>query len=399
MNPLKFEMMLNFIARECCLSEEKFKTYRRLGVNPIEWPAIRAKTLLVEFFATVECLNYRAAQGSHGWALIALEHECFDLEQIRINYRNMINICAARDLATKLYENPQDLEKILNDFKLGKTTTIELKNVLDNYNLVIERHLKKVHEGESLKTLPHFPKLSSAIGGFNPGRITIITAKTGFGKTKLAINLAEAASEKMPTIFYNMEMDFDEFTSMFIQKNAKIKNKYWADGSFVTNDNLKLILEGRKEHFKNLFISDGRSITTQELLSSIYIQAELISHFIVIDYDQKVLIERNNEEWFGILKLVESLEEAAKVTKSHIILLAQSNDDGNVKASARSQQPASAVLNFTKLEDGRYAIQSKKNRFGEPFTLEVDYYPSISTVLEKDFIIETKKPEKKFRDL
>lgn len=387
--------MLNFIARECCLSEDKYKTFKRLGVNPVEWPAIRSKPLLVEFFATVECLNYRAAQGSHGRTLIALEHERFDIEQIRIHYRHQINIQKARDLASQLLEKPQDVDKIISEYKTGKSTSVELRNVFDSYDSVIERHLQKVHRGDSLKALPSFPKLSKAIGGFNPGRITIISAQTGFGKTKLAINLADSASEVMPTIFYNMEMDFDEFTSMFIQKNTKIKNKYWADGSFVTNDNIKAILDGKKESFKNLFISNGKSITTEELLSSIYIQAETTPHFIVIDYDQKVLIERTKDEWFGILKLVEALEEAAKVTESHVVLLAQANDMGNIKASARAQQPASAVLNFTKLDDGRFAIQSKKNRFGEPFTLEVDYDPSISIVIENDFINYVPKTEMK----
>lgn len=395
MTPKDFELMLNFIARECCLSEEKFKTFKRLGVNPIEWPAIRAKALLVEFFATVECLNYRAAQGSHGRHLIALEFESCDLEKIRIHYRHQINIQKARDLAAQLLEKPQDVDKIISEYKTGKSTSVELRNVFDSYDSVIERHLQKVHRGDSLKVLPSFPKLSKAIGGFNPGRITIILAQTGFGKTKLAINLADSASEVMPTIFYNMEMDFDEFTSMFIQKNAKIKNNYWADGSFVTNDNIKIILDGKKESFKNLFISNGKSITTEELLSSIYIQAETTPHFIVIDYDQKVLIERTNDEWFGILKLVEAIEEAAKVTESHIVLLAQANDMGNIKASARAQQPTSAVLNFTKLDDGRFAIQSKKNRFGEPFTLEVDYDPSISIVIENDFINHIPRTEMK----
>lgn len=395
MTPKDFELMLNFIARECCLSEEKFKAFKRLGVNPIEWPAVRAKALLVEFFSTVECLNYRAAQGSHGRALVALEHERFDLEQIRIHYRHQINISKARDLASQLLEKPHELDKIISEYKSGKTSNVELRNVFDSYESVVERHLQKVHRGDSLKALPSFPKLSKAIGGFNPGRVTIISAQTGFGKTKLAINLADSASEVMPTVFYNMEMDFDEFTSMLIQKNAKIKNKYWADGSFVTHDNAKAILEGKKESFRNLSISNGKAITTEELLSSIYIQAETTPHFIVIDYDQKVLIERTKDEWFGILKLVEALEEAAKVTESHVILLAQANDLGNIKASARAQQPASAVLNFTKLDDGRFAIQSKKNRFGEPFTLEVDYDPSITIVIERDFINYIPKTEMK----
>lgn len=395
MTPKDFELMLNFIARECCLSEDKYKTFKRLGVNPIEWPAVRARSLLIEFFGTVECLNYRAAQGSHGRALVALEYASYDLEQIRIHYRHQINTERARDLASKLLERPQDVDKIMSEFKTGKSTSVELRNVFDNYDAVVERHMRKIRQGEALKVLPAFPKLSKAIGGFNPGRITIIAAQTGFGKTKLAINLADSAAEVMPTIFYNMEMDCDEFMSMFVQKGAHIKNKYWADGSFITNDNIKAILEGKKESYKNLFISDGKTITTEELLSSIYIQAEVNPHFIVVDYDQKVMIERTKEEWYGILKLVEALEEAAKVTHSHVILLAQANDTGNIKASARAQQPASAVLSFLKNENGISVIQSRKNRFGEPFCLEVDYDPSMSIVIEREFIKEIPQIDRK----
>jgi hypothetical protein len=392
MNPIDFELMLNFIARECALSEESFKNFKRLGVNPIEWPPIQSRMPLIEFFSTAEVLGYLSAQGSHGRHFLGLKNERYEIAQIRVHYRHQINILKAKEIARRLDNAPGDLEKIIAEVNIGRATGVQLRTVFDNYDAIIERHINKAKSGESLIILPKFPKLSKAIGGFNGERVTIISATSGFGKTKLAVNLADSAVEIMPTIFYNMEMMFEEFVHLFMQKRARIKNEYWASGSFITNDNLKALNEAKTDSLKQLKISDGKTISVSDLIASIYVEAETTPHFIIVDYDQKVMIERNREEWQGILNLVVSLEDAAKATNSHVILLAQANDIGAVKASGRAQQPASNLLNFKRDEDGRTIIHGLKTRFAKPFILEVDYDPAISQVTELDFL-STQKPK------
>jgi hypothetical protein len=398
MNSSDFELMLNWIARKCALSEINYKELRRLGVNPIDWPDVASRLPSIEFFATVECLNYRAAQGSHGRHLLAFKYEELSFEHISLFYNPEIKKLKYSKLAYAILENPALGDRFLHDFKNNQNDSLELRVFSENISSTIENHMRSVKSKESFKILPDFPKLSKSIGGFNGGRVTIISAQTGFGKTKLAVNIADSASKIIPTIFFNMEMSFDDFSGLIIQKKARIRNHDWYDGSFITDYNLNEILKISDEKTMGLKLSDGRALTCDEIISTIYSEAENGPIFIIVDYDQKVKLKRGQDEWMGVLKFVEELEEVAKATGSHVLLLAQANDLGNLKSSARAQQPASSVLNFCKNESGITVIRSLKNRFGPKFCLEVDYDASMSIVKEMDFINETPIAKKTHRE-
>ena len=173
-----------------------------------------------------------------------------------------------------------------------------------------------------------------------------------------------------------------DFTSMFIQNLAKINSEYWSDGSFITNDNLKSLESIIDKPPENLSFTSGKNLSASKIIRSIY---ETKPDFVIIDYDQKMILE-GSDEWYLMLKTIEKIEDAAKIINSHIIILAQADDSGDLKSSKRSKQPASAVLNFHKNDEGTTVIKSIKNRFNKSFILELNYSPETSSVYECDFI-------------
>ena len=386
MNPNDLELMINYIAIESVKNEASLKEFKRIGVDINDWPKGKTKDLMIEFMATIEVCGFLAAQGAHGREIVKLTHNKYSMEDLRINYFPQIITYKANTLAFRILEYPLDIDRLVNEYRNNRKTSVVLKNIYDHYDGVVERHINKCKEGDSRVIIPSFEKLSKAINGFNSEMITIISAKSGYGKTKLALNLSDSAKEIMPTIYYNMEMPFDQFLSLYIHKNSNISNDDWFDGSFIVKNNLDLILENKKENYKRLKISDGYNISLEELKSSIFLECENEPHFIIIDYDQKVRMPGRKQEWEEILELVTELEGLAKVTHSHIILLAQANDHGNVKASSRALQPASNLLNFYKDDEGRDVIRSLKTRHARNFILEVDYDPARSKIIEKDFL-------------
>lgn len=389
MTPDDFNEMLTFIASDIIRNEAKLSEYSRIGINIADWPEIKIKKLLNEYMSLRDVKGHSFAYNSLGREIKKYNIKSFSSEEIEINYLKEITAYKARDLANRLYSNPYNLDEIINEYKENRTCSVKLTPVSDIYLNVVENHIKKSLNGETRTILPGFEKLSKAINGFNSEMISIISATSGFGKTKLALNIAHSASKIMRVLFFNMELTTDQFVSQIVHKNARINNDDWFDGSFITKDNQEIILKDSENiEYKNFFISDGSTNSINEIINAIYFHAKGDQQLVIIDYDQKIRIPGKKNEWEEILEAVVKLEDTAKKTNSHIILLAQANEDGQVRASSRALQPASNLLNFKKDLEGRTVIQSLKTRYAKRFTLEVNYDQAKSLITEMDFLKE-----------
>lgn len=389
MSPNDFYEMLTYIAKDIIRNESKLNEYSRYGININDWPEIKISELLKNYLSVRESKGHSVAYNLLGREIKRYDVRDFTLEEIETNYLKEITAYKARDLANRLYNDPYNLEEIINNYKETRTCNLKLTPVSKIYNEVVSNHLMKTSSGDTRVILPGFEKLSKAINGFNSEMISIISASSGFGKTKLALNLASSASKIMKVIFFNMELTTDQFVAQIIHKNAKINNDDWFDGSFITQHNKELILKDseNKDH-ENFLISDGSTNSLTEIINAIYFYSNGNPQFIVVDYDQKIKMPGKKTEWEEILEAVVKLEDTAKKTNSHIILLAQANEEGQVRASSRALQPASNLLNFKKDSQGRNIIQSLKTRYAKRFTLEVSYDQAKSIITEVDFVKE-----------
>lgn len=391
LNSIEFEHLLGFITKKSIFSEDDFKLFKDIALKAPNWPQGISKEIMIDFMATLEVTSFKTASRSFGL-------KAYNLSNLDIENKDAINlfnynfeILSFQNLGLDLINNPENGYKILSAFKSQQKEENIWLDLSQRAKTILEKQITKAKEGDTRTIIKDFPKLSKAVGGFNPGRITIISAISGFGKTKLAINLALSIMQDNKTcLFANMEMTEDDFVGMIFQNKAKIENEYWQDGSFITNDNLELLNEVLNNLNTNLKYTDGKHLTSAKLINSIY---EFKPDFIIIDYDQKIVLNKD-DEWMAMLKTIEQLEDVSKQTNTHIILLAQGNEEGDIKSSKRAKQPASAVLSFMKDDINRTVIKSIKNRYGPHFILEVNYNPSISKIEELGFVKnELKKAE------
>lgn len=396
---VEFEQLLSEISLSCLLDEYFLKQIKKLGVDPFDWPDCRAKRSLIEFLTIEEVKGFQFAQISCGKDLLTLETDYIPKDPKRIYelYKFNIDCFKFSALASELLKNPEKGFEIIESFKSSRKENINFINLKDNILPVIQNHMNKIKEGRSFVGLPDFPILSKSISGFGDSRLTLISAKSGMGKTKLAVNLALSAAKVMPVFYFNMEMSKDDMVSMFIHNKLGIKNSEWADGSFLNPYSQDRILNS-EQLFSDLDINltCGESLNLIDIASSISLKAK--NAFIIVDYDQKIITNGRKEEWKEILEAAHKLENLAKETKSHIILLAQANEEGDIKASSRSKQPASAVLNLYKDETlNRYLLRSIKNRWGADFEIELSFDHSRSQVAEVGLVkqenigVKTKK--------
>lgn len=390
-NENNFELFLNTIFRESFYSDSNHKKFMSVGIDPNQWPDFEVKNMMLDYnflkdSKGVEFAKIALVQKVEKLKLINIPE---DLDMIEASYTTTLKLIKTKQLAKKILENPDDVNSLISDFQKNRSSKVELINLRDGIRPALEDLQEKIKNNQALVQLPDFKLLSNSIGGFNPKRVSIITAKSGFGKTKLAINLALSARKIMNTIYYNMEMGMEDFVSLFIQNKTGTENNKWYKGDI----NFALIEKFIDElsEGKSIFFSDGRSLIVDDIISSIYAKTYgEPMNFIVIDYDQKLITKSRDEEWMAMVRSVEKFEDVAKSTNSHVVILAQADDSGDIKSSKRSQQPASAVLNF--FSDGevpfkKYLIKPLKNRFGpNNFLIEMDYNPSISKITEGNYV-------------
>lgn len=394
----EFEPFLNSIAYEWLLSEENANKFRLAGINPLQWPKFPVKRAMLDFLA-IEHKGFPFAS-----AMVFHEHKISeiktselpdDLELLKATYSETLNYFRAKELAKQIELNPSRVHDLIRDFSAGSNEGLKIHELHKEIYKTFEKQSELVAKGKSIVSIIDFPSLSSYVGGFNPARITIITAKTGFGKTKCATTLARSASKTHPVVFVNMEMGKDDFVSMFIHGEVGISNTDWQHGRcFQDQSTFERVVKYKQsaEAAQPIYFTDGRTLSLSSIKSAIYaLLKDTSGGFVFIDYDQKIAPDSSEEEWKTMLKAFVDLEDLAKLTNSHIFILAQANDQGNPKASLRSIQPASCVLNFTRgqiidhvgAQKEAYYFKALKNRFGVGgFCLEVDYNPAQSNLVE-----------------
>jgi len=259
----------------------------------------------------------------------------------------------------KIAKDPQNADKYASEILDFHAKTVSIKDLRDCVPGVLTGIEKKITEGKIITKIPGWEILSNQIGGFNEGRLIMVLADTGFGKTTLAINLAIAAHEIAKILYLNMEMIEEDFvTRVLVAKNHVQYAKLYSEGP------LSLKVTDFRQGF---LITDGTDLSMDQIVSAIKnkVRADKIK-FAFVDYDQKIILQtdRNLEEWRALQRAMIKLESIAKAENICVVVLAQTNREGEISGSRRSTFPASTVLRFYEDKDGDTLIEAVKNRFG-----------------------------------
>jgi hypothetical protein len=390
----EFLDFLKSIAKLYLISKSNKEFFVTAKVNPEQWPYCDAREVMRE-------IVFLDKTKGHDFVKFMLFDKVKDYEIKHLDltldlgrfaevYKTNLNFYRLQDIGNRIISKPEFGDEIIQEYLTNKITTQEAYRLSDVCATAIASNEQRIKEGKSLVSLEDYPILSQCIGGFNPGRITLLGAISGFGKTKLAVNLAHSAAKTLNVIYINMEMSLDDFTSMFLQHTCQISSYDWVYGNY-TNKLLDLKNAINSPAFKNITVTDGRAMDINDICALIREhQSYELQNFIIVDYDQKITTSSGDEEWKSMLKTIVRLEDLSKQTNSHVIILYQADDEGQVKSSKRSMQPASSVLNFYE-DGGMYFIRSMKNRFNKKFILDVDYYPEITKIKERGLYVEVKQ--------
>lgn len=359
-----------------------------IGVDPQDWPEVKVKSLLTTYKAlrekdSHEYASYMLADDARGltyWENMPTEplalKALYANELRRYRFQSLGNTIAA-------CRSPEEIEAAINKFETVKEKGIKTSSLFEQIGNIIANNEANIKAGSAIVTIPEWPKLSEMIGGFNPGRITLIIAETGFGKTNLSLALARSCAKFAPTLFVNMEMTEQDLAEKMLMGELSCSFTNFKQGRY---DLPKIERLADDWASRKLLYTDGRALSIEQIFAVARREAKNGMRFMFVDYDQKIKLQtdRNTPEWKALQLVVEQLEELAKELNIWIGMLSQSNEDGDPSGSKRSKYPAATVLRFYK-SDGRVVVQAIKNRFGvHGAAISIDYDPSRAIATEKE---------------
>lgn len=380
------KLFFNSLTYHCIMFEKSYFRFKKLGIRPETWPFFAMSAALARFLEEAPSGLAQARLNALNRGDLDTENIWFipdDDAELKKEYFQKLKLAKAYDLQQSLNAEPHEAEKHVRAFLEHQPSASEMRSL---YDLAAE-HIPILNERINnkdlrIKSIKGWPHLSDLISGFNPGRITIISALTGFGKTNLLLNLAINASHDFKTAIFNMEMITEDILDRIFAIKTKTKTRNIQKGEIdfpILYDRLT------ENNVKNLHLTDGKNLSVDEIYAHLYqLKHKEGVDIAFVDYDQKldVRVDSKTPEWKALQVAVHQLESVAKELEVHIVLLSQASTEGLPSGSKRSMYPSSVVIYFTK-EEEKFCLKIIKNRFGPSNTLiEVQYEPDKSIIRE-----------------
>lgn len=208
----------------------------------------------------------------------------------------------------------------LENFSIGSEIVSMLSAVKDTWELI-----KKAITNPGV---PGFDtglnRLSLATYGFNPGKLWVIAARPGMGKTASMLNMALAlGSQNVPTLVLSKEMKYTELVRRMIATDSSVSIANIMLGT-LTQDELNRI-QTSIENIKNYPIIINDKFSPFDLISAI--RKTVVTKgvkVVFVDYLQ-LLTDRGEEQTEELGKIIRSLKLLSGELDITIVVLSQLN--------------------------------------------------------------------------
>ncbi|MDO5563684.1 MAG: replicative DNA helicase [Eubacteriales bacterium] len=287
------------------------------------------------------------------------------------------------ELSDNILENTEK-----NIFEIHKQ---RLETQIVDINVIANNVLDRIEEASKTKggivgVESGFKYLDKTLSGFQKSNLIILAARTGMGKTSLALNFASniAIKYNRPVAIFSLEMTKEEIFSRIISMNAIIDSKTLREGSLKDEEWSRLIQNMERLTKSKLTIDDTPSITIPELRAKCrQIKITKGLDMVIVDYLQlmrsglKQLENRQQE----VSQISRSLKALAKELNVPIMALAQvsrlseQRDSkkpllSDLRESGSIEQDADIVLFIHR--DAYYNRNQKSNTSSDESSQEVD---------------------------
>ena len=224
-----------------------------------------------------------------------------------------------------------------------------------------------------------YRKLNHALnGGFKPGQLIILAAKTGRGKTAFAMNIMRDVSvtAKQPSLYVNTEMSKEQMDCRWmtlLTRNSSITHDKIATGRVSDEENKEII-----NSLENMYTSQFYSVTIPELdTDKLFTVARRFSaqtkmKFMVVDYVGRMeTAVKGMQEWQVYKQIAKRLKTLAQELGCTVIMLAQITEDEKLEGAKGMKNEADMfcylkdeLTSSEQVGGANYCLCIDKNRDG-----------------------------------
>lgn len=201
-----------------------------------------------------------------------------------------------------------------------------------------------------------YKELNYITGGFERGDLVIISAKSGDGKSALAMNLSYqiAMIQKRPVYYINSEMTTEQMALRWAAITSKFNYRKMKVGN-ITDDEMITICENVDKVYKSkLYTLTIPDLQIANILTELRkAKRKYNIDVAVVDYIGRMDMTDNKdkEDWKLLKAAAMKLKTMAQQLDLVVIMIAQLNKSGNLAQASQMDQEADLWLNLTRVRD------------------------------------------------
>ena len=187
----------------------------------------------------------------------------------------------------------------------------------------------------------HFRDFDDLTAGLHPGELTILAARSGLGKTTLALQMALniATPDEDPVLVFELEMERDSIAQRLLAATGGVDSHAIRVGKLQAADFGGMARAAEKIHRASLIIDDANAPTLLDLRSRARrVRAKHGLRMLVVDYLQLIKGAgdgRNREQ--EVAQISRGLKGLARELNVPVLALAQLNRENERRADKRPQ--------------------------------------------------------------
>lgn len=170
-----------------------------------------------------------------------------------------------------------------------------------------------------------FSDLDKLLLGLQAADLIVIAGRPSMGKTTLAMNIAEHASESVPVLVFSLEMPAEQLTDRLVCAIGPVNFTRYRTGKVDDDEWPKITSAVSRLAEQKLHIDDDGGLTISQIRSrarKVYRQHGV--GMVVIDYLQLIQYGgRSESRRLEIETIIRSLKEMAKELKCPVVVLSQ----------------------------------------------------------------------------
>ena len=173
-----------------------------------------------------------------------------------------------------------------------------------------------------------FYDLDYMTAGLQKSDLILLAARPSMGKTAFALNIAKhvIVTERVPTVFFSLEMSGKQLTNRLISMDSEINAHNIRTGNLNSDQWGKLVNSARTIGEATLFIDDTPGISVKDMRSKCRkLKMEMGIGLIIIDYLQLMTTDskKNDSRQNEVSEISRSLKAIAREMNCPVLALSQ----------------------------------------------------------------------------